>query len=407
MTVLTELPQLDSKDFQTDQPARWCPGCGGYSVLAQVKKVLPTLGIPRENFVFVSGIGCSSRFPYHVDTYGFHGIHGRAPAIATGLKIARPELSVWVVTGDGDALSIGGNHIIHAIRRNIDINILLFNNRIYGLTKGQYSPTSEMGKKTKSSPQGSLDHPVKPISAVLGLEPTFVARAVDADPKHLAYVVNRAAQHKGTAFVEIYQDCNVFNHKAFAYATDRKVRSDNILLLEHGRPLLFGKDRDKGIRINGVEPEVVQLGKGIAVDDLLIHDEKAQQPTLAYLLSRMTHPEFPEPVGVFRDIEQPTYEALVQDQVDQAIAREGKGSLDKLFREGHTWEVAQQPTVLTPAGAFENSAALQRGVSCQPRGPGTKGRYTGQGSPGPTSRDGAGECLVPSTGRRGGTDAKC
>ena len=332
-------PPLAQQDFKSDAEVRWCPGCGNHAILAQVKKVLPTLGIPKEKFVFVSGIGCSSRFPYYVDTYGFHGIHGRAPTVATGLKIARPDLSVWVVTGDGDGLSIGGNHIIHLIRRNVDINVLLFNNRIYGLTKGQYSPTSEMGKKTKSTPMGSIDHPIKPISAVLGLEPTFVARAVDANHKHLAYVIERAARHKGTSFVEIYQNCSVFNNQAFLYATDRTARHDHVLYLEHGKPMIFGKNRDKGIRINGVEPEVVSLGSGITEDDLLFHDEKAEQPTLAYLLSRMTHPKFPEPMGVYRDIEQPTYEEMIRDQVDRAIAEKGEGRLEHLFNKGDTWTV--------------------------------------------------------------------
>src|SRR6266436_2061491 len=291
------LPVLQPKDFASDQEIRWCPRCGDYSILAQMKKVLPTLGIPKEKFVFVSGIGCSSRFPYYVDTYGFHSIHGRAPAIASGVKISRPDLQVWVITGDGDALSIGGNHLMHAIRRNLDFKIILFNNQIYGLTKGQYSPTSPLGQKTKSTPMGSIDHPVSPLCYALGAEATFVARSVDVDIKHLTYVIERAAHHKGTAFVEVYQDCNVFNNNAFLYASDKEVKADNVVYLEHGKPLIFGKDRKKGIRLGGLQPEIVELGKGITEDDLLFHDEKMDAPSLAFLLSRLRHPEFPEPLG--------------------------------------------------------------------------------------------------------------
>jgi 2-oxoglutarate ferredoxin oxidoreductase subunit beta len=335
----TQHPAFTAKDLTTEQEVRWCPGCGDYSILAQVKKVLPTLGMPRENFVFVSGIGCSSRFPYYINTYGLHGIHGRALALATGLKCARPELSVWVITGDGDALSIGGNHFVHAIRRNADINILLFNNRIYGLTKGQYSPTSELGKKTKSSPFGSIEHPLSAISLALGAEATFVARAVDVDVKHFGETLERAARHKGTSFVEIYQDCNVFNHFAFRYATDKGTKLDHLLYLEHGKPMVFGKDRNKGIRLNGLDPEVVELGNGIAEDDLLFHDEQSENPALAFLLSRMRYPEFPEPIGVFRAVEAPCYETLLQQQIDDAVERYGRGDLESLLNSGDTWEV--------------------------------------------------------------------
>src|SRR6266404_5827051 len=265
MSTQTKLPVLSAKDFESDQPIRWCPRCGDYSILAQVKKVLPTLGIPREKFVFVSGIGCSSRFPYYIDTYGFHSIHGRAPAITTG---------------DGDALSIGGNHLMHIIRRNLDVKIILFNNQIYGLTKGQYSPTSPVGSKTKSTPVGSIDNPVTPLCYAIGSEATFVARSVDIDIKHLTYVLERAAHHDGTAFVEVYQDCNVFNHDAFAYASEKKVKDEHVVYLEHGKPLVFGKEVKKGIRLNGMHPEIVELGKGINEDDLLFHDEKAAEPKI-------------------------------------------------------------------------------------------------------------------------------
>ncbi|MCH7838830.1 MAG: 2-oxoacid:ferredoxin oxidoreductase subunit beta, partial [Planctomycetes bacterium] len=305
MTTESATITLNAKDYGSDQDVRWCPGCGDYSILAQVKKVLASIGAKRENTVFVSGIGCSSRFPYYINTYGFHSIHGRAPGIATGIKLANPELDLWVVTGDGDGLSIGGNHLMHMIRRNIDVNILLFNNRIYGLTKGQYSPTSPQGKKTKSTPMGSVDFPLHPLSVALGAEATFVARALDVNTKHLAYVLERAARHKGTSFVEIYQNCNIFNDLAFEYATGKDTKDDTTLYLEHARPLVFGKQRDKGIRLNGMDPEIVTLGDGITEDDLLFHDERQAEPSLAYLLSRMHYPAYPEPMGVFRCVERP------------------------------------------------------------------------------------------------------
>jgi 2-oxoglutarate ferredoxin oxidoreductase subunit beta len=340
MSTETSLPVLKPTDFASDQDIRWCPGCGDYSILAQMKKMMPSLGIPREQIVFVSGIGCSSRFPYYMNTYGIHSIHGRAPAVATGVKSARPDLNVWVITGDGDALSIGGNHLMHAIRRNLDFNIVLFNNRIYGLTKGQYSPTSPLGKITKSTPMGAIDNPLHPISIAIGCEATFVARSIDVNIKHLGEVLKRAAEHKGTAFVEVYQNCNVFNDGAYNYATDKETKADTIIEIEHGKPLIFGKNRDKGIRLNGTEPEVVELGKGISEDDLLFHDEKAPEPTLAYLLSRMSHPEFPEPIGVFRSVDKPVYDEQLNLQVAQAIEKRGKGDLDKLFNSGETWSVA-------------------------------------------------------------------
>ncbi len=339
MSTLTTLHTLSPKDLASDQEIRWCPGCGDYSILAQMKKALAGLGIPREKFVFISGIGCSSRFPYYMNTYGFHTIHGRAPAIATGVKLARPDLSVWVITGDGDGLSIGGNHLIHAIRRNMDLKIILFNNEIYGLTKGQYSPTSRIGTRTKSSPLGSIDTPLRPLSLALGADATFVARTIDIDIHHLTETLKRAAAHKGTAFVEIYQNCKIFNDGVFEYATDKSVKSDNVLSLQHGRPLVFGKDQNKGIRLHGLNPEVVDLGNGIAKDDLLVHDEKADEPSLAYLLSRMVHPEFPECIGVFRAVERPTYEHVLNHQMEETIASRGAGKLEDLFASDETWIV--------------------------------------------------------------------
>src|SRR5688572_24883659 len=282
MSTMTQLPVLTPKDFASDQEIRWCPRCGDYSILAQVKKILPTLGIPREKFVFVSGIGCSSRFPYYVNTYGIHSIHGRAPAIATGLKLARPDLHVWVITGDGDALSIGGNHLLHAIRRNVNLRILLFNNQIYGLTKGQYSPTSPQGQKSKSTPYGAVDRPLSPLAVALGAGATFVARSVDIDIQHLTTVLERAAHHEGTAFVEIYQDCNVFNSGAFEFATDKATKNEHCIYLEHGKPLVFGKQNEKGVRLNGKGlPEIVDVAN-VASDDLLFHDEQTDDPSHAF-----------------------------------------------------------------------------------------------------------------------------
>jgi len=335
----SSLPVLTPNDFASDQDVRWCPGCGDYSILAQMKKVLPQIGVAPEKTVFISGIGCSSRFPYYMNTYGMHSIHGRAPAIATGLKASRPELTVWVITGDGDGLSIGGNHLMHAIRRNLDINIVLFNNRIYGLTKGQYSPTSPLGKVTKSTPMGVIDNPLHPLSIAIGCEATFVARSIDVHIKHLGMVLQRAAEHRGTSFVEVYQNCNVFNDGAWEYATDREQKLEHVIEIEHGKPLIFGKNRDKGIRLHGLDPEIVQLGKGISEDDLLFHDEKASEPSLAYLLSRMRFPEFPEPIGVFRAVDHPRYEEQMAHQIEDAKAKRGEGDLTALFTSGDTWVV--------------------------------------------------------------------
>jgi len=343
MTAITSLP-LTPRDFASDQDVRWCPGCGDYSILAQMKKVLAGLNFPRERMVFVSGIGCSSRFPYYVNTYGFHSIHGRAPTFATGLKLARPELMVWVVTGDGDGLSIGGNHLLHAMRRNVDIKVILFNNEIYGLTKGQYSPTSRQGTRTKSSPMGSLEIPLRPLSVAIASEATFVARTVDVDINHLANTLQRAALHKGSAFVEVYQNCKIFNDGVYDYATDKSVKADNLLYLEHGQPMIFGKDRTRGIRLNGLTPEVVSLTGDTRPEDLLCHDEKADDPSLAFLLSRLTYDaeaenSMPEVMGVLRAVKRPVHHEQVQQQIDEAISRRGKGRLQELLTGDETWTV--------------------------------------------------------------------
>jgi 2-oxoglutarate/2-oxoacid ferredoxin oxidoreductase subunit beta len=341
MTTAT-LPVLTKKDFQTDQEIRWCPGCGDYAILAAVQAVFPDLGIKRENFVVVSGIGCSSRFPYYMNTFGFHTIHGRAPAVATGLKTVRPDLEVWVATGDGDALSIGGNHTIHMLRRNVGLKVLLFNNRIYGLTKGQYSPTSELGKKAKSTPYGSLDRPFNPISLAIGAEATFVARSVDVFQSHLKDTLKHAAAHKGSAFVEILQNCNIFNDGAWTGITEKDARSEQVIQLEHGRPLIFGKNRDKGIRRTADgDIEVIQLGNGIAEADLIIHDVHHPRPFYAFQLSHMENREgFPTPIGVLRSWgELPRYEDLVNQQIAEVQAKRGKGNLEKLLRGGDTWRV--------------------------------------------------------------------
>ena len=336
----TPLPTLTAKDLTTDQEVRWCPGCGDYSILAQMRKALTTIGVPREKLAFVSGNGCSSRFPYYMNTYGFHTIHGRAPTFATGLRLANPELQIWMVTGDGDGLSIGGNHLMHVLRRNIDIKILLFNNEIYGLTKGQYSPTSRKGTPTKTSRTGSVETPIRPLSLALAAEATFVARTVDVDIQHLTATLHRAAQHTGTAFVEIYQNCKIFNDEVFAYATDKSVKADNLLYVEHGKPMIFGKNRTKGIRLNGLTPEVVEVGKDCGPDDLLIHDEKCDDPTLATLLSRMVGPEFPEVVGVYRAVRRPTYDEQQTAQIDEAVAKKGKGKVADLFKSEDMWTVS-------------------------------------------------------------------
>lgn len=330
--------QYTRKDFTSDQAVRWCPGCGDYAILAQTQKVFPDLGRKKEEFVFISGIGCSSRFPYYMDTYGFHTIHGRAAAIASGVKISKPELSVWVVTGDGDGLSIGGNHTIHMLRRNLDLNVMLFNNRIYGLTKGQYSPTSEVGKVTKSTPMGSLDIPFNPLSLALGAGSTFVARTIDKETKHLQSMIKESYNHRGTSFLEIYQNCNIFNDGAFSSLTDRDTKQDNVLLLENGKPLVFGQDQSKGIRLDGNKPEIVELGKKWSESDLLVHD--SSDYVIASLLANMTYlPDFPDPLGVFYKIDSPTYEDMVADQIKGAVKLKPKASVQSILDSGDTWEV--------------------------------------------------------------------
>jgi 2-oxoglutarate/2-oxoacid ferredoxin oxidoreductase subunit beta len=341
-TATVPLP-LTAKDFSTDQEVRWCPGCGDYSILAQVQKVMPGLGIPRENFVIISGIGCSSRFPYYMNTYGMHSIHGRATAIASGLKASRPELSIWIVTGDGDCLSIGGNHTIHLLRRNFDVNLLLFNNEIYGLTKGQYSPTSEQQKITKSTPVGSIDHPFNPSALALGADASFVARTMDRDPKHLQAMLLRSHTHRGSSFLEIYQNCNIFNDGAFEIFTEKKSKQEEALFLEQGQPLIFGAARNKGIKLDGLQPVVVELNETITAADLWIHDEKDFYK--AQILTRLfddpkTEPHFPRPFGVFFETERPCYEDVMAMQIEEAVSR-GKGDLDKLLRGKETWAISE------------------------------------------------------------------
>jgi 2-oxoglutarate ferredoxin oxidoreductase subunit beta len=339
---MTELG-LKAKDFKTDQEVRWCPGCGDYAILAAVQGFMPELNIPRENIVFISGIGCSSRFPYYMNTYGMHSIHGRAPAIATGLSTSRTDLSVWVITGDGDALSIGGNHLIHALRRNVNLKILLFNNRIYGLTKGQYSPTSEVGKITKSTPMGSLDHPFNPVSIALGAEASFVARTLDSDRKHLTSVLRAAADHNGTALVEIYQNCNIFNDGAFDVLKDSETRDDWTIRLEHGQPLRFGADGSKAV-VRGADGTFT-IAEDVAADDprVVVHDAHRDDPSYAFALSRISSADSRyAPMGVFRSVERPVYDQMMSDQLDQAAAKApgDADALQSLLLGADTWSVA-------------------------------------------------------------------
>ncbi|HEX7169080.1 MAG TPA: 2-oxoacid:ferredoxin oxidoreductase subunit beta [Acidimicrobiales bacterium] len=335
------VPITTKKDWSSDQEVRWCPGCGDYSILTAVQMLMPDLGVRRENTVFVSGIGCSSRFPYYMNTYGMHSIHGRAPAIATGLAVARPDLDVWVITGDGDGLSIGGNHLIHALRRNVNLTILLFNNQIYGLTKGQYSPTSELGKVTKSTPFGSVDTPFNPVSLALGAEATFVARTHDLDRKHMQEVFRRAHEHKGAAFVEIYQNCNVFNDAAFEGVTGREVRSDMLIPLVHGQPIRFGVENQKGVILDSQGRAKLVEVADVGEDALLVHDEARSDPGLAFQLSRIARGPFePTPIGVFRAIEREHYGSLVGKQLVAAQEQHGPGDLSKLLASGSTWTVS-------------------------------------------------------------------
>ena len=325
-----------AKDFSSDQEVRWCPGCGDYSILKQVQSVMPEINVPKEDIVFISGIGCSSRFPYYMETFGMHSIHGRATAIASGLKAARPDLSVWIITGDGDSLSIGGNHLIHLLRRNFDTNVLLFNNQIYGLTKGQYSPTSEKGKKTKSTPMGSIDHPFNPLALCMGADATFIARTMDRDPKHMREMLMRSNNHKGTSLLEIYQNCNVFNDGAFFGMTDKATKMNQTLFLEHGQPLVFGENKDKGIRLDGFKPIIVSL-EDCSIDDLWIHDEKDR--VKAGLLTRFFDADFPRPFGVFYSEDRPTYEDALVQQIDGAMEQKGQGNLDDLLQGSNTWTI--------------------------------------------------------------------
>jgi 2-oxoglutarate ferredoxin oxidoreductase subunit beta len=345
-TYLNLIPKSDvdlsAKDFKSDQEVRWCPGCGDYSILSNVQGFLPELGLARENVVFISGIGCSSRFPYYMNTFGMHSIHGRAPAIATGLASTRPDLSIWVVTGDGDALSIGGNHLIHALRRNVNLKILLFNNRIYGLTKGQYSPTSEQGKITKSTPEGSLDYSFNPVSLALGAEATFVARTIDSDRKHMTDVLRAAAHHEGTSLVEIYQNCNIFNDGAWEPLKDGDTRDDMMMRLEHGEPIRFGKDMEKGvIRTSEGHIAVADVAE-VGEDAVIRHDAHAKDPGLAFALSRLSNPRTLEntPIGIFRAIERPSYDRLVREQLAEVQAKHGEGDLQSLLNGGDTWNVS-------------------------------------------------------------------
>ena len=342
-TVQTAVQNLTTKDFQSDQEVRWCPGCGDYSILAQVQKIMPTLGIPRENIAIISGIGCSSRFPYYMETFGMHSIHGRATAIASGLKAARPDLSVWIVSGDGDSMSIGGNHTIHLLRRNFNVNFMVFNNQIYGLTKGQYSPTSEEHKVTKSTPFGSLDHPFNPLALAMGADGTFIARSMDRDPKHLQEMLLRSNAHKGTSFLEIYQNCNIFNDGAFEIFTEKATKPIETIFLEQGKPLLFGANKEKGIKLDGFKPVVVELDNGASAEDCWVHDENDFYK--AQILVRMfddprIEGHLPRPFGVFYQTDRPCYEDMLQEQINEVMTKKGKGDLNKLLRGNETWTIA-------------------------------------------------------------------
>ncbi|MBT8219735.1 MAG: 2-oxoacid:ferredoxin oxidoreductase subunit beta [Bacteroidia bacterium] len=339
MTKPLTINPLKAKDFATDQDVRWCPGCGDYSILKQVQSVFAELGLDKDEVVVISGIGCSSRFPYYTETYGMHSIHGRAPAFVSGLKMANPDLDVWMVTGDGDGLAIGGNHMMHILRRNFNVNIMLFNNQIYGLTKGQYSPTSEEYKKTKSSPYGSLDHPINPIAFALGCDASYVARSMDRDPKHLKAMLHRSHKHKGAAFLEIYQNCNIFNDGAFFEFTDKATKADRALFVEHGQPLIFGKDQEMGIRLNGLQPEIVNLKHGLFTeDDLWIHDERDIHK--ANILARFSEISgLPRPFGVIYAIDRPTYEEVAFAQLDDVKSVKGEGNLDQLLAGNMNWEI--------------------------------------------------------------------
>ncbi|MDP3849616.1 MAG: 2-oxoacid:ferredoxin oxidoreductase subunit beta [Luteolibacter sp.] len=332
------VPELNRKDFVTSNDVRWCPGCGDYAILNSLQRTLPELGVPREKIVIISGIGCSSRFPYYMNTYGFHTIHGRAPTVATGVKVANPDLSVWIVTGDGDGLSIGGNHLLHLLRRNLNVTVLLFNNRIYGLTKGQYSPTSPIGTRTKTTPSGSIDNPINPLLFALGAEATFIARTIDNNPKHMVETFKAAHEHQGVSFVEILQNCVIFNDSAWDPIYSKENREDHLLKLEAGQALLFGKNNDKGIRLNGLVPEIVDVASA-APGEILIHQPDHQSPLHAQMLASFGLPDFPTPIGVIRSIQRPTYSALISDQMEEAMAKKGTGSWKELLHGSSTWTV--------------------------------------------------------------------
>ncbi len=334
------LPVLTKDDFKVKDPVKWCSGCGGHSVLSSVQSALPEVGIEKEKIVFVSGIGCSSRFPYYINTYGFHGLHGRAVPVASGLKVSNPELSVWVVTGDGDLLAIGGNHFLHVVRRNIDLNILLFNNKIYGLTKGQYSPTTPKGRITKTSPDGTIENPLEPGELTIGAQGTFYARAVDTDPRLMKDVFIKAAMHKGTSVVEVLQNCVIFANEVHTEITGKEVRDDNQLLLEHGKPMIFGKDRNKGLVLEKTQLKVVKIGEnGYTPDDILVHDAKIVDPAIHYMLASMMLPDFPVAMGVIRAVESPTYESLLYDQISASKKQSNIKTVDDLLRSGNVFEV--------------------------------------------------------------------
>jgi len=330
--------EFNRKDLVTPNDVRWCPGCGDYAILNALQRTFPELGVPRENFVIVSGIGCSSRFPYYMNTYGFHSIHGRAPTVATGIKVANPDLSVWIVTGDGDGLSIGGNHMLHLLRRNLNVTVLLFNNRIYGLTKGQYSPTSPFGTRTKTTPTGSIDHPIHPLLFALGAEATFIARTVDNNPKHMVEIFKAAHEHQGVAFIEILQNCVIFNDSAWDPVYGKETRDSQMLVLEKGQPLLFGKNKEKTIRITGLEPEIIDVATA-APGEILIHQPEHPSPLYSQMLATMGLPDFPTPVGIIRQIQRPTYESLIHSQGEQAKAKRGNGTWQELLRGDSTWTV--------------------------------------------------------------------
>ncbi len=334
------MEELTNKDFNSDQEVRWCPGCGDYAILRSMQKALPLLNRKREEFIFISGIGCSSRFPYYMNTYGFHSIHGRAPAFATGMKLANPSLSVWQITGDGDALAIGGNHFIHALRRNIDINILLFNNEIYGLTKGQFSPTSQKGIKTKSNPHGTTDEPFSPSDLAIGAQSSFFARVLDTNPKLMQKIFVESENHRGTSLIEILQNCVIFNDKTFASITGKDVRKDAQLILEHGKPMIYGADMNRGIILNGFQLETVKIGdNGITIDDVLVHDANKEDPTLHAMLARMRPPEFPAALGIIRSIKRSTFDRDMISQIEYEKEKGGYKNVNELLFSGDTWEV--------------------------------------------------------------------